>query len=152
MTDNRLEQLKQKYISALRVLERLGIRLQKLRLQDDKLFLHAEAPSQEAKNKFWDQVKLVDPNYSDLIADVIVSPMGQQPTQELEDAPPQPQAPPQLGSYRAYTVKAGDTLSKIAQKVYGDANKHMKIFEANREQIVNPDKIQAGQELVIPED
>ncbi|MCB0507765.1 MAG: peptidoglycan-binding protein LysM [Chitinophagales bacterium] len=50
-----------------------------------------------------------------------------------------------------YQVKSGDTLSKIAREVYGDANKYPKIFEANRPMLTDPDKIYPGQTLVIPE-
>lgn len=45
----------------------------------------------------------------------------------------------------------GDSLSKIAKKFYGDANKYMKIFEANKDQLKDPDKINVGQKLKIPE-
>lgn len=51
---------------------------------------------------------------------------------------------------KTYVVQSGDTLSKIAKEHYGDANKYMVIFEANREQLSNPDKIKPGQELIIP--
>jgi nucleoid-associated protein YgaU len=51
---------------------------------------------------------------------------------------------------RSYTVKAGDTLSKIAKAHYGDANQYSKIFEANLNQLKDPDKIFPGQVLVIP--
>ncbi len=47
-------------------------------------------------------------------------------------------------------VKAGDTLSKIAKDAYGDANAYMKIFEANKPMLSNPDKIYPGQMLRIP--
>lgn len=51
---------------------------------------------------------------------------------------------------KTYTVQSGDTLSKIAKEHYGDPNRYMEIFEANREQLSHPDKIQPGQELIIP--
>ncbi len=51
-------------------------------------------------------------------------------------------------SYRE--VKSGDTLSKIAKEAYGDANAYMKIFEANKPMLSNPDKIYPGQKLRIP--
>jgi nucleoid-associated protein YgaU len=51
---------------------------------------------------------------------------------------------------KTYTVKAGDTLGKIAQKVYGDGSRWKEIFEANKETIKNPDLIEVGQELKIP--
>ena len=51
---------------------------------------------------------------------------------------------------RTYVVKSGDSLSKIAQKEYGNANAWKAIFEANRDIIKDPDKIQPGQKLKIP--
>ena len=51
---------------------------------------------------------------------------------------------------RSYTVKAGDSLSKIAKEVYGDASDWKKIHEANKAAIPNPDLIHPGQELTIP--
>ena len=51
---------------------------------------------------------------------------------------------------RYYTIKSGDTLSKIAKEQYGDANQYKKIFEANREVIGDPDKIYPGQQIRIP--
>ncbi len=49
-----------------------------------------------------------------------------------------------------YTVKSGDSLSKISKEVYGDANKYNQIFEANRPMLDDPNKIYPGQVLVIP--
>ena len=58
------------------------------------------------------------------------------------DSPPAP---------RTYTVVKGDSLSKISKKVYGDANKWKRIFEANRDTVKNPDLIHPGQVLKIPD-
>lgn len=49
-----------------------------------------------------------------------------------------------------YTVKSGDTLSKIAKEFYGNAMKYPAIFEANKPMLENPDKIYPGQVLRIP--
>ena len=49
-----------------------------------------------------------------------------------------------------HTVVSGDTLSKIAKKFYGDANKYPAIFEANKPMLSHPDKIYPGQMLRIP--
>ena len=146
MADNqnqRLEQLKSKYGSVLRAIEQSGVRLQNVHVQDNKLFIRGQAPSAEVKNKIWDQIKLVDSSFSDLTADITVDPNAA------------PAAAPSAGGQQAkqqqtYTVKSGDTLSKIAQQYYGSANQYMRIFEANRDQLSDPDKIQVGQTLVIP--
>lgn len=50
-----------------------------------------------------------------------------------------------------YTIEKGDTLSKIADRFYGDAQKYPQIFEANREVIQDPDKIYPGQKIRIPQ-
>ena len=57
--------------------------------------------------------------------------------------------PPQGGS-RFYTVVKGDSLSKIAEREYGDANRWREIYEANRASIKNPNLIYPGQKLRIP--
>ena len=51
---------------------------------------------------------------------------------------------------QSYTVQSGDSLSKIAKHVYGDANKWRAIYDANRDKIKNPDLIQPGQVLTLP--
>jgi nucleoid-associated protein YgaU len=54
------------------------------------------------------------------------------------------------GAASRYTVKQGDTLSAIAKREYGDANAWRRIYDANRDQLDNPDLIHPGQELNIP--
>lgn len=49
-----------------------------------------------------------------------------------------------------YEIVSGDTLSGIAKKFYNNANDYMKIFEANKEVIKDPDKIYVGQKIRIP--
>ena len=139
---DQLQQLKDKYATALRVLEQAGIRLHNLHVQDNKLFVRGEAPSQDAKNKFWNQVKLIDSSYADLTADITVSATAK-PASQSEVAKEAPKT-------TTYTVQKGDTLSKISQQFYGDSGQYMKIFSANRDQISDPDKIQIGQVLKIP--
>lgn len=57
---------------------------------------------------------------------------------------------PAAAGARTHTVVSGDTLSALAKKYYGDASKHPRIFEANRDQLSDPDKIKVGQKLTIP--
>ena len=144
--DQRFQQLKQKYQSVQNAINQNGGRLQNLNMQGDKLFMRAEAPSQDAKNQIWNQIKMVDATYSDLIADITVNESAQAPRTQTAGA-----SASGGGSARTYTVQSGDTLSKISKQFYGDANSYMKIFQANRDRLNNPNEIKAGQELVIPE-
>jgi len=68
----RFDQLKQKYQSVLNMADQEKIQFQNLHVQDDKLFIRGTAPSEPAKNKFWDQIKLVNPNADDITADITV--------------------------------------------------------------------------------
>ena len=144
--DAKFDQLKQKYQSVVNAMSQHQVHLQNLNMQGDKLFMRAEAPSQEAKNRVWDQIKLVDATYSDLIADITVNETAQIPRTQAAGA-----ATGGGQATRSYTVQSGDTLSKISKQFYGNANQYMKIFEANRDKLQNPDRIQVGQELKIPE-
>ncbi len=69
-----------------------------------------------------------------------------QPAPAAEAEAPAPEAPAE----RTYTVESGDSLSAIAERMYGSAAEWPKIFEANRDQLDNPDLIQPGQTLRIP--
>jgi nucleoid-associated protein YgaU len=129
-----LEELKTKYSPVIRTIEEQGVKLQNLHLQDNKLFLKGAAPSETAKGYVWTAIKEVDRANADLIADITVD---------------SSLAPPPLKE-QSYTVKSGDTLSKISQQFYGNANRYMKIFDANKDQLKDPDKIQPGQVLKIP--
>ena len=62
-----------------------------------------------------------------------------------------PSAPQPPAAQRTDTVVAGDSLSKIAKRVYGDAPPWRRIFDANRDRLENPHRIHPGQTLVIPE-
>ena len=138
--EQKFNQLKQKYQTVLNTIEQQNVRLQNLHVEGDKLFVKGSAPSDQAKNAVWDQIKLVDPNPNDLTADITV--------EQLRAAA--------VGGASAggqnYTVKSGDTLTKISLQFYGSGNEYMRIFYANRDKLSDPDKIQVGQQLIIPPD
>ena len=137
----RFDELRSKYQSVLTTADQQRIQFHHLHVQDDKLFIKGTAPSEDAKNKFWDEIKRVNPNADDITADINV------------DASRAQGAAVGGGSSQGgqtYTVKSGDTLSKISKQFYGDSNEYMRIFYANRETLKDPDKIQVGQELKIP--
>lgn len=126
-----LDQLKMKYGSVLNAINQSGVRLAHVHIQDNKLYIEGACGTEAIKNKIWDQAKLVDPTYSDLTLNLTVDPSL---------------APKQ----QTYTVAAGDSLSKIAKQFYGNANDYMKIFDANKDKLSDPNAIKVGQQLVIP--
>ena len=144
-----LEELKNKYKAALDTIEREGVRLTHLHVQDNKLFIQGAAPSQQVKDDVWNQIKAVDPSYKDLTCDLTIDSSLPNPTQQKAQA-----AAANLGGgaqgARSYKVQPGDSLSKIAKEFYGNPNEYNRIFEANRNQISDPNRIQVGQELIIP--
>ena len=139
----RFNELKQKYQTVLTTADNERIQFQNLHVQDNKLFIRAVAPSEEAKNKFWDQIKLVNPNADDITADISV---------DSSRAMGAAAGGGQGGGNQTYEVKSGDNLSKISKQFYGDANEYMRIFYANRDKLNDPDRIQVGQKLNIPPD
>jgi nucleoid-associated protein YgaU len=141
-TTDQLAVLRHKYDPVVRLMHARGVAIRTIEMQGTKLLLRAEAPSADVKNAVWDEIKKVDPTYADLAADISVgagAAAGQGGPAGGVSAP--------AGSY---TVKKGDTLSKISKQFYGDANAYKKIFDANRDQLKDPDKIQPGQVLRIP--
>ena len=97
--------------------------------RDGKLYFHGTVKTQEDANKIWDAIKTIPDWKTEVVADIQAS----------------------AASAQTYTVKAGDTLSKIAKHYLGDANAYPAIFEANRDQLSDPDKIKPGQVLKIPQ-
>lgn len=69
---------------------------------------------------------------------------------DLTSRAPAPEEPEPEPEGQIYEIKSGDSLSKIAKQHYGDAMQYMKIFEANRGVIDDPDKIYPGQKIRIP--
>ena len=136
------EQLKHKYESALRAITEQGVRRAHMHMQEGRLVLQGEAPSEQAKNEIWNKVMAVDPSYSDIKIDLTVNPALASAEQAGATAG---------GGLHTYIVKSGDTLANIAQQFYGDAGQYMRLFEANPDRLKDPTNIEAGQELYIPD-
>jgi LysM repeat protein len=94
-----------------------------------KLKIRGTTTYQAEANLLWDAIK-THPNWpSEIVADIQA---------ERKDI------------HGVHTVVAGDTLSKIAKTYLGDANAYMKIFEANKDTLKDPNMIKVGQEIRIP--
>ena len=100
----------------------------------DKLYFTGTVTSDADLNAIWNAIKTVPDWRNDVVADIKVVPGA---------AAAAPAA-------KTYTVQAGDTLSKIAKETLGNAASYMTIFNANRDQLSDPDKIKPGQVLKIP--
>ena len=99
--------------------------------RDGKLYIKGTVQTQDQANKIWDALKTIPDWKNEIVADITAK--GGTAVEE------------------SYTVKPGDTLSKIAKHFFGDANAYNEIFEANRDQLSDPDKIKPGQVLRIPQ-
>lgn len=134
MADQNLDQLKSKYQSVLNLMQQQQVQLQNVHIENGKLVIRGRAKTKQDMNEVWNQIKLVDSNYTaDLMAEFSYD----------TDAPA-------VAAAKTHTVAKGDTLSAIAKTYYGDASKYPRIFEANRDQLSNPDLIKPGQVLKIP--
>ena|SRR5688572_23641990 len=139
--------LRDKYVHAVQTAKRLHFD-GAAEERDGKLHFKGTVNSDADKNQIWDALKTVPDWQKEIVADIRVMP---------KTAPSQPQSPgttQSAGTTTApatYTVKSGDTLSAIAQRFLGNAGDYMEIFNANRDQLNDPDKIKPGQVLKIPQ-
>ena len=127
--------LRDKYNHAIQTAK--GYRMQgSAEERDGKLYFKGTVQSQDEVNKIWDAIKTVPDWRNDVVGEVTIDPAAKADTAAKAGT--------------KYTVKAGDTLSKIAKEHLGDANDYMKIFNANKDVLSDPDKIKPGQVLTIP--
>jgi nucleoid-associated protein YgaU len=121
--------LKDKYNDLLDLGQKLNVKNTNVKEEAGKLKLWATAEYQLEKDLLWDNIKTHAGWENELVADIKV---------EKTDV------------YGYYVVKSGDTLSKIAKETLGKPTLYQKIFEANTDQLKNPDLIKPGQRLKIP--
>ena len=103
--------------------------------RDGKLYWKGTVATEAERNEIWNAIKTIPTWQTDIVADI-----------QVTGPPPGAAAPVP----KTYTVQAGDTLSKIAKAHLGDANAYMKIFEANKDQLKDPNQIKPGQVLKLP--
>jgi len=109
--------------------------------RDGKLHFKGTVKTQDEANKIWDAIKTIPTWQQEVVADIRAT--GPQPGASAG-------AQPAAQGDRTYTVKSGDTLSKIAKETLGNANAYMDIFNANKDVLSDPDQIKPGQVLKIP--
>ena len=120
----------QRYQPVLDLGSQLNMQDVKVEETDGKLKVWGTVDTQYEKNQLWNEIKRIGGEQpTDLMADITVN---------------------NNGYFHKHTVKSGESLSKIAGHYYEDVKKYDQIFEANRNILSDPDKIQPGQELVIP--
>ena len=108
-----------------------------------KLHFDGTVATEADKNQIWDAIKTIPTWQNDIVADIRVT--GGPGAGNAAPAAPAPAAAP-----KTYTVKPGDTLSQIAKDHLGRAGAFMQIFELNKDQLTDPDKIKPGQVLRLP--
>jgi hypothetical protein len=122
--------VQQKYQSVLSLGEKLAVRNGKVEETDGVLHMWGLVNDGYEKDQLWDAIKAIGgANPTDIVADIQVE---------------------NTGYYTKYTVKSGDSLSKIAKHFYDDLHKYKQIFDANRDILDDEDKIEVGQVLTIP--
>jgi nucleoid-associated protein YgaU len=104
--------------------------------RDGKLYFKGTVATEAEKNEIWNAIKTIPTWRNDIVADI-----------QVTGGPAAAAAPP---AAKTYTVKAGDTLGHIAKEHLGSAGAYMKIFELNKDQLTDPDKIKPGQVLRLP--
>ena len=103
--------------------------------RDGKLHFVGSVQTEDQKNELWNAIKTIPSWKDDIVADIKVTGGG---------------APAAAQGGQTYTVKAGDTLGAIAKQTLGNASDYMQIFELNKDQLTDPNKIKPGQVLRLP--
>jgi nucleoid-associated protein YgaU len=110
--------------------------------REGKLYFKGTVATEAEKNEIWSAIKTIPTWQKDVVADIQV-------TGGPAAGAAAPPAAATAGA-KTYTVKPGDTLGAIAKAQLGSAGAYMKIFDLNKDQLTDPDKIKPGQVLRLP--
>jgi len=120
--------------------------------RDGKLVFKGTVPTEQDRNEIWNAIKTIPTWQNDINADIQVTggPAAAAPASAGSSSGSGAGTSGASAGARTYTVKAGDTLSAIARSQLGNASAYMQIFELNKDQLSDPDKIKPGQVLRLP--
>jgi nucleoid-associated protein YgaU len=118
--------------------------------QGGKLVFKGTVATEAEKNEIWNAIKTIPTWQQDINADIRVTGGSSTASGTPPAAKPAASAPAATAGAKTYTVKSGDTLSQIAKEHLGSAGAYMKIFELNKDQLSDPDRIKPGQVLRLP--
>ena len=121
--------LADKYGDVLGLSQQLGVKDGNWKEENGKIKLWGKTQYQLDANLLWDKIKEHPGWENEVVADIQAT---------------------NSDVFGYYTVTSGDTLSGISKKFLGSANRYMDIFNVNKDQLSDPDKIKVGQKLVIP--
>ena len=121
--------LADKYGDVLGLAQQLGVKDGNWKEEGGKIKLWGKTDYQLDANLLWDKIKEHPGWENEIVADIQAA---------------------KTDVHGYYTVQSGDTLSAISKKLLGSANRYTEIFDANKDQLSDPDKIKPGQKLVIP--
>ena len=121
--------LMDQYSNVFQLANQIGLKNPEVTEQGGKLHIKGTTEYEIGKNQIWNAIKTHANWESEVAADIRT---------ERKDI------------YGMHTVVSGDTLSKLAKYYLGDANAYMKIFEANKDTLKDPNMIKVGQQLTIP--
>jgi len=144
--------LRNKYASVLQEAQAQGVQLSTVREENGKLILRGTAPSLDAANNVWAEIKRTNPNLDEISAYLSVTPSSASQAAPTQSTSERVENTPAESDARSYTVKPGDTLGSISKQFYGNSKDYKRIFNANQSRIQNQNLLQIGQELTIPMD
>jgi len=121
--------LMEKYGDTFKLANQIGLKNPDVKEEGGKIRISGQTEYQADANRLWDSIKTHAGWENEIVADIQA---------QRKDV------------FGVHTVASGETLSKIAKTYLGDASRYMEIFNANKDQLSDPDKLKVGQKLTIP--
>jgi len=141
MSEQTEQSIRAKYSRAFREMELQQVQVMDAKIQGNKLYVLAYAPTEDAKNKIWDQIKLVDPSYSDLTCDIRIG--APQQAASAFDQMAQNQTPAVLASGLAAAFRSDQTppFAQLISQLFGKSNPEQRAGLLNQLAAVTPSSL-----------